>query len=97
MDSERWPGGLKMARSTEGDARGRRGLSIEVESLIAGSVWKIQVKVGDEVEEEEILLIIESMKMEIPVEAPEGGQVLEIRVQEGQAVEEGDVLVVLAN
>lgn len=77
--------------------RGRRGLSIEVESLIAGSVWKIQVKVGDEVEEEEILLIIESMKMEIPVEAPEGGQVLEIRVQEGQAVEEGDVLVVLAN
>jgi len=72
-------------------------LSIEVESLIAGSVWKIQAKVGDEVEEEEILLIIESMKMEIPVEAPEGGQVLEIRVQEGQAVEEGDVLVVLAN
>ncbi len=77
--------------------RGRRGLSIEVESQIMGSVWKIQAAVGDEVEEEDVLLIIESMKMEIPVEAPEGGQVLEIRVQEGQAVEEGDVLVVLAD
>jgi acetyl-CoA carboxylase biotin carboxyl carrier protein len=72
-------------------------LSIEVESQITGSVWKITATVGDEVEEEDVLLIIESMKMEIPVEAPQGGRVTEIRVQEGQPVEEGDVLVILAD
>jgi acetyl-CoA carboxylase biotin carboxyl carrier protein len=72
-------------------------LSIEVESLITGSIWKIETSVGDEVEEEDVLLIIESMKMEIPLEAPEAGRVTEIRVQEGQSVEEGDVLVVLAS
>jgi biotin carboxyl carrier protein len=71
-------------------------LSIEVESMITGSIWKIETSVGAEVEEEDVLLIIESMKMEIPVEAPEAGRVTEIRVQEGQSVEEGDVLVVLA-
>jgi len=72
-------------------------LSIEVEAQIAGSVWKIETSVGSDVEEDDVLLIIESMKMEIPVEAPDGGRVEEIRVQEGQAVEEGDVLVVLAD
>ena len=70
-------------------------MSIEVEAQITGSVWKIETSVGSDVEEDDVLLIIESMKMEIPVEAPEGGRVVEIRVQEGQAVEEGDVLVVL--
>ena len=74
----------------------RRGaLSIEVEAQVTGNVWKIEAKVGDKVEEEDVLLIVESMKMEIPVEAPEDGRVLEIRVQEGQAIEEGDILVVL--
>jgi biotin carboxyl carrier protein len=70
-------------------------VSIEVEAQVTGNVWKIEAKVGDEVEEEDVLLIVESMKMEIPVEAPEDGRVLEIRVQEGQAIEEGDILVVL--
>ncbi len=70
-------------------------MSIEVESQITGNIWKIEKTVGEVVEEEDVLLIIESMKMEIPVEAPEGGRVTEIRVAEGQAVEEGDVLVVL--
>ncbi len=70
-------------------------MSIEVESQITGSVWKIEVAVGDVVEEEDVLLVIESMKMEIPVEAPEAGRVLEIRVEQGQAIEEGDILVVL--
>ncbi len=73
----------------------RRGLSIEVEAQITGNVWKIETKVGAEVEEDDVLLIVESMKMEIPVEAPEDGRVLEIRVAEGQAIEEGDILVVL--
>lgn len=72
-------------------------MSIEVEAQITGSVWKIETSVGSDVEEDDVLLIIESMKMEIPVEAPERGHVAEIRVQEGQAVEEGDVLVVLGN
>ena len=73
----------------------KSGVSIEVEAQITGNVWKIETAVGAEVEEEDILLIIESMKMEIPVEAPEDGKILEIRVAEGQAIEEGDVLVVL--
>jgi len=70
-------------------------LSIEVEAQITGNVWKIETKVGAEIEEDDVLLIIESMKMEIPVEAPEDGRVLEIKVAEGQAIEEGDVLVIL--
>lgn len=70
-------------------------MSIEVEALITGNVWKIETAVGAEVEEDDVLLIIESMKMEIPVEAPEDGKILEIKVAEGQAIEEGDVLVVL--
>lgn len=77
------------------DSRWRSGLSIEVEAQITGNVWKIEVQVGDEVEEDDVLLIVESMKMEIPVEAPEDGRVAEIRVAEGQAIEEGDILVVL--
>ena len=69
---------------------------IEVLAEIAGTVFKIERNVGDAVEAEEELLILESMKMEIPVEAPRAGRVSEIRVQEGDAVEEGQVLVVLA-
>ena len=69
---------------------------IEVLAEIAGSVFKIERNVGDAVEAEEELLILESMKMEIPVEAPRAGRISEIRVQEGDAVEEGQVLVVLA-
>lgn len=71
-------------------------MAIEVEAQVTGNVWKIETTVGAQVEEEEILLVIESMKMEIPVEAPAAGRVAEIRVREGQAVEEGDVLVVLS-
>ena len=70
-------------------------MAVEVEAQITGSVWKIEKAVGDAVEAEDVLLIIESMKMEIPVEAPSAGRVAAIRVEEGQSVEEGDVLVVL--
>ena len=69
--------------------------TIEMEAQVTGNVWKIETAVGDEVEEEDVLLIIESMKMEIPVEAPEDARITEIRVEEGQSVAEGDVLVVL--
>ena len=70
-------------------------MAIEVEAQITGSVWKIETQVGARVEEEDVLLVVESMKMEIPVEAPGAGVVAEIRVAEGQAIEDGDVLVVL--
>ncbi len=74
---------------------GEFGMAVQIEAQITGSIWKIETSVGDRVEEEEVLLIIESMKMEIPVEAPCSGRVHEIRVEEGQNVEEGEVLVVL--
>lgn len=67
----------------------------EVAAHITGTVWKIVVKAGDQVEAEQPLVILESMKMEMPVEAPAAGKVAQILVTEGQAVEEGDVLVVL--
>ncbi|MCG8589820.1 MAG: acetyl-CoA carboxylase biotin carboxyl carrier protein subunit [Proteobacteria bacterium] len=70
-------------------------MAVEVEAQITGNVWKIEKQVGDTVQEEDVLLIIESMKMEIPVEAPCGGRVAEFRVAEGDSVEEGTVLVVL--
>ena len=70
-------------------------MATEVEAQIAGSVWKIEKSVGDRIEEEEVILIIESMKMEIPVEAPRSGMILEIRVAEGDSIEEGAVLVVI--
>ncbi len=67
----------------------------EVEAQIAGKVWKIEVSVGTDVAEEDVLLILESMKMEIPVEAPCAGRVSEIRVQEGDSIEEGAILAVV--
>ncbi len=70
-------------------------MATEVEAQIAGNLWKIEKSVGDVVEEEDVLMIIESMKMEIPVEAPCGGRVAEIRVAEGDSIEEGAVLAVI--
>ncbi len=70
-------------------------MATEVEAQIAGNVWKIEKRVGDEVAEEEVLIIIESMKMEIPVEAPCAGRIAEIRVEEGENIEEGAVLAVI--
>ncbi|HTQ02646.1 MAG TPA: biotin/lipoyl-binding carrier protein [Polyangiaceae bacterium] len=67
----------------------------KVTAPVTGTVWKIQVTVGDSVEEGQTLVILESMKMEMPVEAPERGKVSAISVSEGQAIEEGDVLVSL--
>jgi acetyl-CoA carboxylase biotin carboxyl carrier protein len=70
-------------------------MATEVEALIAGSLWKIEKAVGDAVEAGDVVMIIESMKMEIPIEAPCAGTVSEIRVQEGDAVEEGAVLALI--
>ena len=67
----------------------------EVEAHITGTVWKIEVAVGDSVAEGDTVVILESMKMEMPVEAEDPGVVKEILVEEGQSVSEGDALVVL--
>ena len=67
----------------------------EVEAHITGTVWKIEVAVGDAVQEGDTVAILESMKMEMPVEAEDPGVVKEILVQEGQSVSEGEPLVVL--
>jgi len=69
--------------------------AMDIEAHITGNVWKIEVAVGDSVEDGDTVVILESMKMEIPVEAEDDGTVKEIRCEEGQAVSEGDVLVVL--
>ena len=67
----------------------------DVEAHITGTVWKIEVEVGDNVDEGDTVVILESMKMEMPVEAEDPGVVKEIRCAEGQSVSEGDTLVVL--
>ena len=66
-----------------------------IEAHITGTVWKIEVNPGDSVEEGDTVVILESMKMEMPVEAEDEGTVKEILVAEGQSVSEGDTLVVL--
>jgi acetyl-CoA carboxylase biotin carboxyl carrier protein len=66
-----------------------------VEAHITGTVWKIEVKVGDSVAEGDTVVILESMKMEMPVEAEDSGVVTEILCEEGQSVTEGETLVVL--
>jgi biotin carboxyl carrier protein len=68
---------------------------IEVKSEITGTVWKVTSKPGDRVESGDTLMIIESMKMEIPVITEDGGTVTEIRVQEKAPVAEGQVVAVL--
>ena len=70
-------------------------MATNVQAHITGSVWKIEVKVGDAVDEGQTVVILESMKMEMPVEAPCKGKVASIAVSEGQAVDEGATLLVL--
>jgi acetyl-CoA carboxylase biotin carboxyl carrier protein len=65
---------------------------VDVKTEITGNVWKIVKTVGDEVEEDEPILILESMKMEIPVASPEDGVIIEILTNEGDTVTEGTVV-----
>ncbi|MEJ7894345.1 MAG: acetyl-CoA carboxylase biotin carboxyl carrier protein subunit [Solirubrobacteraceae bacterium] len=67
----------------------------KVEAHIAGTVWRVEVAPGDRIDEGDTVVILESMKMEMPVEAEESGTVSAILVDEGQAVAEGDALVEL--
>jgi len=68
----------------------------EVRAELVGMVWKVLVKSGDSVDIDQELLILESMKMEIPVIAPRAGTVQDVRVKETDVVAENQVLVVLA-
>ena len=67
----------------------------EVESEVTGNVWKVEVEAGAKVEEGDVLLILESMKMEIPVEAPAAGTVAEVLVAVEDSVAEDQVVAVL--
>lgn len=65
---------------------------IEVKSEIPGKVIRIEVGVGDSVAEDDALMMVESMKMEIPIPAPIGGTVVEILVADGEVLTEGQVV-----
>ena len=67
----------------------------DVEAQITGNVWKIEKAEGDALQEEDVIMILESMKMEIPVEAPCDGTLAKVAVREGDNVEEGTVLAVI--
>ena len=67
----------------------------DVKAHITGVVFQITSKAGDKVAAGDAVIVLESMKMEIPVEAPRAGVIREIRVAEGQTVQEGDIVVVL--
>jgi acetyl-CoA carboxylase biotin carboxyl carrier protein len=69
----------------------------EVTSEVTGNVWKIQAKVGDVLAEEDVIMILESMKMEIPVEAPVAGKLVELLVAEEEGVDEDQVVAVIEN
>jgi acetyl-CoA carboxylase biotin carboxyl carrier protein len=68
---------------------------IKIESEVTGNVWKIEKQVGDKVEAEDVIMILESMKMEIPIEAPCAGTLTELLVQEEQAVDEDQVVAMI--
>jgi biotin carboxyl carrier protein len=68
----------------------------EVRAEMVANVWKVVVTQGDTVEEGDTLVILESMKMEIPVVAESGGTVSELKVAEGDVVQEGDVIAVIS-
>jgi len=68
---------------------------VNVKSEIAGNVWKIQAKPGDRIEADGEIVILESMKMEIPVLSPKAGTIREIKVSEGEAIDEGRLVAIL--
>jgi biotin carboxyl carrier protein len=65
---------------------------VQVTAELTGNLWKVLVKEGQDVQADETLMILESMKMEIPVNAPRAGRVSRLLVSEGQTVQEGQAL-----
>jgi biotin carboxyl carrier protein len=68
---------------------------VQIKAELAGNLWKIVVREGQQVQADETLMVLESMKMEIPVNAPSAGRVTKIHVREGQTVQEGQLLIEL--
>ena len=68
---------------------------IEIESEVSGNVWKIEKQVGDILNQDDVIMILESMKMEIPIEAPETGLLIEIKVNVDDQVEEDQIVAVI--
>lgn len=68
---------------------------IEIASEVTGKVWKIQMPEGAQISVDDSIMIVESMKMEIPVVSTDAGRVLEILVKEGDSVEDGQVVAVI--
>ena len=68
---------------------------IKVQSEITGKVWAIEASVGDSLEEEDTIIVLESMKMEIPIVAPQDGILKQILVAEGDAVTEGQDVAIM--
>lgn len=68
---------------------------VNIKTDVTGSVWKIEKQVGDRIEPGEAVMIMESMKMEIPVLVEDAGTIVEILVKQGDAIGEGDVVAVL--
>ncbi len=68
---------------------------LEVTTEVTGNVWKIEVNAGDDLAAEDVIMILESMKMEIPVEAPSAGKLVEILVQEEDCVDEDQVVAII--
>ena len=68
---------------------------IKVQSEITGKVWAIEASIGDSLEEEDTIIVLESMKMEIPVVAPQDGSLKQILVAEGDAVTEGQDIAIM--
>lgn len=69
--------------------------TVKICTEVAGTVWKIVAAKGATLAAEDVILIMESMKMEIPVEAPRAGVLVELRVAEGDVLKEGDLVAIL--
>lgn len=65
---------------------------MDIKAHITGTVWKIEAKVGETLDEDDVVMILESMKMEMPIEAPADGEITAILVAEGDSVQEGQVV-----
>ena len=71
--------------------------NLPIEAEVTGNVWKIEKNIGDRVEAEYVIMILESMKMEIPVEAPCAGTLVELLVKEEDSVSEDQVIAIIAS
>ena len=67
----------------------------EVKAELVGNLWKIVTKVGDQVDEDDTIMILESMKMEIPITSPIAGTITDILVAEGDVVQEGQTVAIV--